>query len=137
MGSLSGSLRGPLRRPLVLENWSQNAPRRGLPPPSQRLSQSPFESAIFLSELWALLPLIVLRLELPTKQGPKKRLRFRALHCEALVLKNALRLLSCGLEASLGASLAFKTLAFKRTRVVWRFAVLSPLRFSWFIMHGT
>ena len=51
----------------VLENWSQNAPLRGLPGPSQRPFQSPFQSAIVLSELRALLPLVVLPLEALTK----------------------------------------------------------------------
>ena len=51
---------------MVLENWPQNAPLRGLP--AQRPSQSPSQSAIFLSELQVLLPLIVLPLETPTSK---------------------------------------------------------------------
>ena len=61
LGSLRRSLRGhlwtserSLRGPLVLENRSQNALLRGLPAPSQ--------SAMFLSVLRILLPLIVLPL---------------------------------------------------------------------------
>ena len=60
-GSLRGSLRGPLRGLLVLENQSQNAPLTCLPAPSQ--------SAIVLSELRALSPLIVSPFETPTHEA--------------------------------------------------------------------
>ena len=62
---LSEATWAPPRGPFVLENWSQNAPLRGLPAPSQRSSRSPSQCAIsFPSELRALLPLIVLHLKL-------------------------------------------------------------------------
>ena len=50
-----------------LENRSQNAPLRRLPVPSQRPSQSPSRSAILLSELQVLLPLMALPLKTPAK----------------------------------------------------------------------
>ena len=51
---------------------SQNGPLRRLPAPSQRPSQS----AIFLSELRALLPLIVLPLEMPAKIRKTSKIPF-------------------------------------------------------------
>ena len=59
-------LRGPLRGPLVLENQSQNA----LSEVSRHPLRAPLR-AIFLSELQAPLPPIVLPLETPTILGAK------------------------------------------------------------------
>ena len=47
---------------LGMKHWSQNAPLRDL---SQ---EPPCQSSSFLLELWVLLPLIALLLEIPTKE---------------------------------------------------------------------
>ena len=50
-----------------MENESQNAPLRGFPGALSETPWSPSQSAISLSELRVVLPLIVLALETPTR----------------------------------------------------------------------
>ena len=68
----------------------------------------------------------VLERRLPNGK-PQKRLRFRDLRGKTLAFKKRIAILSCDLEASLGARACVQVLCVQKTRR-FAFAFLSPLR---------